>query len=60
MCITGDKREFIGKVKPLTNAVVKGITSRLKIVINPFWNSDNRRWNGILSFVDAEEESLTY
>ena len=31
MCISGDKQEFIGKIKPLNNAVVKGIVSGLKI-----------------------------
>ena len=31
MCISGDKRDFIGKVKPLSNAVVKEIISGLKI-----------------------------
>ena len=31
MCISGDKQDFIGKIKPLNNAVVKGIVSRLKI-----------------------------
>ena len=31
MCITGDNQDFIGKIKPLTNAVVKGIISGLKI-----------------------------
>ena len=31
MCISGDKRDFIGKIEPLTNAVVKGIVSGLKI-----------------------------
>ena len=31
MCISGDKRDFIGKIKPLANVVVKGIVSGLKI-----------------------------
>ena len=31
MCISGDKRDFIGKITPVKNAVVNGIVSGLKI-----------------------------
>ena len=31
MCIRGNKQDFIGKIKPSNNAVVKGIVSGLKI-----------------------------
>ena len=31
MCISGDKRDFTGKIKPVKNAVVKGIVSGLNI-----------------------------
>ena len=31
MCISGDKQDFVGKITPVKNAVVKGIVSGLKI-----------------------------